>query len=98
MKQNVRGGTSEIETMREDFMVTQTDRVEVEVKRSLTFRVILQEEVEVAELAEQLWLHFALGFKDERIIAANSLGTTQKNKQLNFRMQFVCVCLYTQIA
>lgn len=47
-------------------------------QRLLTFRVILQKEVEVAELTEQLWLHFALGLQDERIVAANSLGSRQK--------------------
>lgn len=32
----------------------------------------------MAELAEQFWFYFALGFKDERIVAANGLQRTQQ--------------------
>lgn len=59
----------------------------------LTFRIVLQEEVEVAELAEQLGLHFALGLQDERIVAANGLregregGREDRNKLEDRRKQ-----------
>lgn len=43
---------------------------------SLTFRIVLQEEVEVAELAENVGFHFPLCFQDEGVIAADSLNET----------------------
>lgn len=49
-----------------------------------TFRVILQQEVEVAQLAEDLRLYFAFGLQDERIVAANSLRRDEGAGKLVF--------------
>lgn len=49
----------------------------------LTFGVIFQQQVEVAQLAEDLRLHFALSLEDERVVAADSLerGREQESKR-----------------
>lgn len=40
----------------------------------LTFWIVLQQEVEVAQLTENVRVHFPLCFQDEGIVAANSLN------------------------
>lgn len=55
-----------------------------------TFRIILQKEVEVTELAEDFGLHFAIGLKDERIVAANSLWEKITQVKKNF-LNFFCL-------
>lgn len=39
----------------------------------VTFWIFLQQEVEVAELAEDIRIHLALCFQDEAVVAAHSL-------------------------
>lgn len=39
----------------------------------LTFWIVLQQEVEVSQLAENVRVHFALCFQNESVVAANSL-------------------------
>lgn len=41
---------------------------------TLTFWIVLQQEVKVAQLTENVRVHFPLCFQDEGIIAANSLN------------------------
>lgn len=41
---------------------------------TLTFWIVLQQEIEVAQLTENVRVHFPFGFQDEGIIAANSLN------------------------
>lgn len=43
---------------------------------TLTFWVVLQQEVEVAQLAENVRVHFPLCFQDEGVIAADGLNET----------------------
>lgn len=50
--------------------------------RLRTFRVILQQEVEVAQLAEDLRLYFAFGLQDEWIVAANGLRREEDAEKL----------------
>lgn len=44
------------------------------VTSPLTFWIVLQQEVEVAELTENVRVHLPLCFQDEGIVAANSLN------------------------
>lgn len=44
----------------------------------LTFWIVLQQEVEVAQLTENIRVHFPLCFQDEGIIAVNSLNERTK--------------------
>jgi len=38
-----------------------------------TFRILLEQQAEVAQLAEELGVHLALSFQDQGLVAANSL-------------------------
>lgn len=44
----------------------------------LTFWIVLQQEVEVAQLTENVRIHFPLCFQDEGVIAVNSLNKRTK--------------------
>lgn len=44
----------------------------------LTFWIVLQQEVEVAQLTDNIRVHFPLCFQDEGIIAVNSLNERTK--------------------
>lgn len=44
----------------------------------LTFWIVLQQEVEVAQLTENIRVHFPFCFQDEGIIAVNSLNERTK--------------------
>lgn len=41
---------------------------------TITFLIVLQQEVEVSQLTENVRVHFSLCFQDEGLIAANSLN------------------------
>lgn len=48
----------------------------------LTFWIVLQQEVEVAQLTKNIRVHFPLCFQDEGIIAVNSLNERKSSAEL----------------
>lgn len=51
---------------------------------SLTFWIVFQQEVEMAQLAENVRVHFPLCFENERIIAANSLDESSAQLERHY--------------